>query len=97
MFHHLGDSQPLIDVPVQHLSDQIDAILGKREKWDSKRVVQDLVDVVEGILFIYDRIQKYAKGPHILLFASVGFALKDLRGGVICQDQYPVMSFQRTC
>lgn len=83
MLHHLRDSQPLVDITVQHPPDQIDAVLGERDKRDPERVVEDLVDVVERVLLVDYRVQQDPKRPHILLLASVRFALENFRRSVI--------------
>lgn len=75
MLHHLRDSQPLVDIPVQHPPDQVDAVFGERDERDPERVVEDLVDVVERVLFVHYRVQENPKCPYILLLAPVGFAL----------------------
>ena len=47
-------------------------------------MVENFIDVVERILFVDNRIEKDSQGPDVLLFASVGFALKDLRCCIVC-------------
>jgi hypothetical protein len=37
-------------------------------------MVHNLIDGVEGILFVDDGVEKDTEGPNILLFASVGLA-----------------------
>lgn len=71
MLYDLSDGQPLIDITVQHLTDQVDAVLRERDKRDPERMVQDLVDVVERVLLVDDRVQENPKRPDILLLASV--------------------------
>lgn len=46
-------------------------------------MVEDLVDVVEGVLLVDDRVQQDAEGPDILFLAAVGLALEDFGGSVI--------------
>lgn len=41
-------------------------------------MVQDLVNIVERVFFVDDRVEEDAQGPNVLLFASVRFALKNL-------------------
>ena len=83
MFHHLSDSQPLVNITIQHLADQIDAVFGERDEGDSEWMVENLVDVVERVFLVDDRVEKNPKGPDVLLFASIGLALKDFGGSVI--------------
>lgn len=56
MLKHLRDGQPVIDVAVQHLADQIDTIFREWEKGDAERMVKDLVNVVERILLVDDGV-----------------------------------------
>ena len=84
MLYNLGDGETVVDVSVKHPPDQVNAILRKRQEWDSKRVVQNLIDVIEWVFFVNDCVKQNTKSPDILLFASVGFALQDLRRRIIC-------------
>ena len=46
-------------------------------------MVENLVDVIKRILFVDDGVEEDAQGPNVLLLASIGFALKNLRGSVV--------------
>jgi len=48
-----------------------------------KGVIQYLINVVERILLVDDRIQKDPKGPDVLFLAAVGFALKNFGRGIV--------------
>lgn len=73
MIQHLLDSSSRAHVPVQHLPDQIDTRLA-HHIWDSEIAIHDLVDTVEGVLLVDDRVEKDAESPDILLFAVVWLA-----------------------
>jgi hypothetical protein len=77
MFHYFGNRDPLINVSVEHFSNQVNARFGKRDKGYSEGVVEDLINVIERVFLVDDRVEENAQGPHILLFASVRLALKD--------------------
>lgn len=46
-------------------------------------MVHDLVDGVEGVLFVNDGVEQDAESPDILLFTAIGFASKNFRSSVI--------------
>jgi hypothetical protein len=83
MLHNFRDRQAVVNIPIKHLSDQIDAFLRKRQEWYPERVVQDLIDVVKWVFFVDDGVEKDTKGPNILLLASVRLALQYFRGSVV--------------
>lgn len=83
VLEHLGDGQTVVDVAVQHLADQIDAGFGEGKEGDAEGVIEDLVDVVEWVLLVDDRVQQDTQRPDILFLAAVRFALKDLGGRII--------------
>jgi hypothetical protein len=77
---------PLLDLAIQHLLDQVEtsillAVEGRERH--PQRVVQDLVNVVEGVLFVHNGVEQNPKSPHILLFPAIRFALKHLGRRVI--------------
>ena len=78
----LADRQPPIDIPVQHLLDQLD-IRGRHDPRNAQLVIQDLVDAVKGVFFVDERVEEDAEGPDVLFLAAVGFALEDFGRGVI--------------
>lgn len=83
MLEHFGNRQPVVDIPVQHLADEVDAGFGKGQKGDAEGVVEDLVDVVERVLLIDNGVEEDAERPDVLFLAAIGFALQNLGGCVI--------------
>lgn len=79
---NLANSQPPIDVPVQHLLDQLD-IRRRHDPRDAQLVVEDLVDAVKGVFLVDEGVEEDAQGPDVLLLAAVGFALEDFGRCVI--------------
>lgn len=73
MLEDARDRDPLVDVAVQHTSDEVD-VLFTENVGDAQVVVHDLVDAVERVLFVDDRVQEDAQRPYVLLFAAVGAA-----------------------
>lgn len=82
MFQNLCNCDPLIDVSVQHASDKVDTGFA-HDIWYAQVVVHDLVDAVEGVLLVDDRVKQNAESPDILLFAAVGLAGEDFRGSIV--------------
>ena len=78
----LTDSQSPIDVPVQHLLDQLN-VGGRHDPGYAQFAIQDLVDAVEGVFLVDERVEEDAEGPDVLFFAAVGFALEDFGCRVI--------------
>lgn len=70
MFHNLCDRQSLIYVAVQHRFDEIDGGV-THDPWDTKLTVHDLVDAVEWIFLVYERIKENAECPDILFFPTI--------------------------
>jgi hypothetical protein len=56
MLHSSRDSEPIINISIEHIPDQVDAVLGEGEERNTKRMVENLINVVEGIFLIYDCI-----------------------------------------
>jgi hypothetical protein len=83
VFDNLGDRRPLIHIPIQHLLNEVNAVLRERHERYPQRVIQYLINVVERILLVDDRIQKDPKGPDVLFLAAVGFALKNFGRGIV--------------
>lgn len=78
----LADGQPPIDVPVEHLLDQLD-VRGGHDPRDAQFVVEYFIDAVEGVLLVDEGVEEDAEGPDVLFLAAVGFALEDFGRGVI--------------
>jgi hypothetical protein len=83
MLHNFRDRQAVVNIPIKHLSDQINAFLRERQEWYPERMVQDLIDVVEWVFFVDDGVEKDTESPNILLLASVRLALQYFRGGIV--------------
>lgn len=56
MLHNFRDGQSVVNITVEHPSDQVDAVLREREEGDPERMVQDLINVVEWILLVDDGV-----------------------------------------
>lgn len=82
MLQNLPNSNPLIDIPIQHHPDQINGCLAHNIR-NSKIVVHDLVDAIKGVLFVHDGVQQDTQCPDVLFFSAVGLAGEDFGGGVI--------------
>jgi hypothetical protein len=83
MLNNLCNRQSLIHIPIQHFLDQINAVFRERHKGYPQRVIQDLVDVVEGIFFINDGVKEDSKSPDVLFLTAIRFALEDFRRSII--------------
>lgn len=73
---------PPLHITIQHLSNQINAILAHNIRYP-QIMVHNLVNTVERVLFVHDGIQEDAQSPNILLLSSVRVAAKDFGGGVV--------------
>jgi hypothetical protein len=85
MVEHLCDVVPLLDVPVQHAADEIDA-LGADGEGHPEVAVHDLIDAVERVLLVDDGVQQDAQCPDILFLATVRLARQDFRSCVVCEE-----------
>lgn len=47
-------------------------------------MVHDLVDAIEGVLFVDESIEEDAEGPDVLFLAAVRFPLEDFGSGIVC-------------
>lgn len=74
--------QPLRDIAVEHLANQVDALVAD-DVGNAQVAVHDLVDAVEGVLLIDDGVQQDTEGPDVLFLAAVGLAGENFGGGVI--------------
>lgn len=83
VLNNFRDRKPIVDISIQHLANEVDAVFRERQKRDAQRVVKDFVNVVERVFFIDDCVQEDSKCPHVLLLAAVRLALEHLRGCVI--------------
>lgn len=73
----LLDIVSLLHVPVQHAADEIDTLLANH-KGNPQVAVHYLVDAVERVLLIDNGVQQDTESPHILFFAAIRVAGKDL-------------------
>ena len=83
MIQDVLDADAALDVAIEHLTDQVDAVLAHDVR-DAQVVVHDLVDAVERVLLVDDGIQQDTERPDVLLFTSVGQAPKDFWCCVVC-------------
>lgn len=87
VFHNFCDRQSIVDIAVKHFPDQVDAIFGKGKEGHTQRMVENLIDVVERVLFVDDGVKQNSKRPHILFLAAVGFALKNFGCSVVWKER----------
>jgi len=73
MIQNLLDIYPSIQIPIEHLADQINACLA-HDIGNTKIPIHDLIDAVEWILLVYDGVEEDTESPNILLFATVWLA-----------------------
>ena len=73
MFQDLRNRDSPLDVTVEHQANEV-KVLFRHDVRYSQVVVHNLVDTVEWILLVDNRVEKDAEGPHILLFAAVRLA-----------------------
>ena len=73
MLQYLSDGNSLVDIPIQHQPHQIDTGIA-HDVGNSEIVIHNLIDGVEGVFFVDDRVEEDAKSPDILFFTSVGLA-----------------------
>ena len=82
MLHDLSDSIPLVHLAIEHRLDEIDRGFAHDPR-NAQLVVHNLIDAVEWILFVDKGVKQDAKGPDILLLASIRFTLQNFGCGVI--------------
>ena len=82
MLLDLLDGKTGPDISLEHGADQIDAALAHDPR-HAKLVIQDLIDTVERVLLVDERVEQDAQRPHVLLLTAVRFALEDLGRGVV--------------
>ena len=84
MLQHLGDGDAPLDIAIEHQPNQV-KILFRHDVRYSQVVVHDLVDGVEGILFIDDCVEEDAECPDVLLLATIRQTTENFGRGVICE------------
>jgi hypothetical protein len=72
---HFSNGETVVNVAIQHCADEVNAIFRERKEGDSKGVVEDLIDVVEGVLFVDNCVKEDSQGPDVLFLASIRPAL----------------------
>lgn len=82
MLRNSLDPNPPLHIPIKHLADQINALLAHNVR-NPQIMVHDLVDTIERVLLVDDRVEQDAESPDVLFFAAVGEAAEDFGGGVI--------------
>jgi hypothetical protein len=70
MIQNLLDIYPPIQIPIQHLADQINARLAHDIR-NTKIPIHDLIDTVKWILLVYDGVEENTESPHVLFFATI--------------------------
>jgi hypothetical protein len=83
MFHNLRNSESVINISVKHSSDQVDTIFGEGKERNTKRMIEYFIDVVEGVLLVYNGVEKNPKSPNVLFFPPVRLSLENFRGSVV--------------
>lgn len=82
MIFDLVDGQSAVDVAVQHAFDQVDAVLAHDPR-NPELVVQNLIDAVERVLLVHERVEQDSQGPDVLFLAPVRSPLQNLGGSII--------------
>lgn len=83
MIHHFANSQAVVNVSIEHLSNKVDALFRERQVRDPKGMVQNLVNIVERVFLVDDRVEKDSQGPDILLLAPVRLTLQNLGCSIV--------------
>lgn len=83
MIHHFTNGQAVVNVSIEHLSNKVDAVFRERQVRNPKGMVQNLVNIVERVFLVDDRVEKDAQGPDILLLAPVRLTLQNLRSSIV--------------
>lgn len=82
MLDHLRNGQAPIDVAIQHGLDEINTGLAHDPR-DAEFVIHDLIDAIERVFLVHQRIEQDPQSPDVLLFATVGFPLQDFGRRVV--------------
>jgi len=82
VFEDSLDANPAFDISVEHLADQVDAVLA-HDVGDAQVVIHDFVNRVERVLLVDDCVEQDTQSPYVLLFAAIWRSAENLRGGVI--------------
>lgn len=73
MVEHLCDIESLRHVAIEHISDEVDAVIADCVR-HPQIAVHDLVNTVEWIFLVDDGVQKDTQRPNVLFLAVVGLA-----------------------
>lgn len=76
MVEDILDANTPLHVSVEHLPNEIQAVLAHDVR-HAQVVIHNLIDTIERILFVHDRVQEDPQRPDILLFAAVRKPSKD--------------------
>lgn len=80
---NLVDVVALFHVAIKHMADKINALVTNRVRY-TQVAVHDLVNAVEGILLVYNRVEKNAQCPYVLLLSAIWLSSKHFGSGVVC-------------
>jgi hypothetical protein len=72
MRQHAFNINPATHISIEHCADQVNAVFA-HDVGNAQIPIHDLVNAVEGVFFVDDRVQEDAESPDVLLFAAVGF------------------------
>lgn len=82
MLNHLRNIKALCNIAIQHVANEVDALVAKRKGY-SEIAIHNLINAVEGVLFIDDGVEKNSQGPYVLFPSAIWLAGQDLWSGVI--------------
>jgi hypothetical protein len=71
VFKNFSNGESVVNIAIEHCADEVNAIFRERKEGDSERVVEDLIDVVEGVLFVDNCVKEDPQGPDVLFLASI--------------------------
>lgn len=60
VFKHFSNGKSIVNVAIEHRADEVNAIFRERQEGNAERVVKDLIDVVERVLFVDNGIKENA-------------------------------------
>lgn len=75
MFKHFSNGESVVNIAIEHCADEVNAIFRERKEGDSEGVVEDLINVVKGVLFVDDCVKEDSQSPDVLFLASIRPAL----------------------
>lgn len=75
MFKDFSNGESVVNVAIEHRADEVNAIFRERKEGNAERVVKDLINVVERVLFVDNGVKENAESPDVLFLASIRPAL----------------------